>query len=85
MKLIEQGFNSYRTTVIPKNAPEIQVTECRRAFFAGAAILLESMMKIMDADREPTANDLAKMADIQAELDAFGAELDKRILKPGEH
>ena len=85
MKLIESGFGNYKNMVIPQNASENQVIECRRAFYAGAAILLESMMKIMDTDREPTANDLMKMASIQAELDAFCAELDKQILKPGEH
>lgn len=85
MKVIEEGFNSYKAMVIPKDAPEVQVTECRRAFYAGAAILLQSMMIIMDADREPTANDLMKMAAIQEELDAFGHQLDKEIFKPGEH
>jgi hypothetical protein len=85
MKVIENGFKSYQALVIPKDAPEVQVIECRRAFYAGAAILLTSMMNIMDEDREPTANDMMKMAGIQAELDAFGAELDKQILKPGEH
>jgi hypothetical protein len=85
VKVIEEGFNSYKAMVIPKDAPEVQVTECRRAFYAGAAILLQSMMIIMDADREPTANDLMKMAAIQEELDAFGHQLDKEIFKPGEH
>lgn len=85
MKAIEKGWKSYLTMVIPKDASAVQIEECRRAFYAGAAILLESMMLIMDADREPTANDLMKMASIQEELDAFAHQLDKQMFKPGEH
>lgn len=75
MKYIQKGFDSYRSLVIPKNAPDIQVKECRYAFYAGAAMLFEAMMMIMDDDREPTEDELNKMQAIQKELDNVLATL----------
>lgn len=78
LRVIEQGWNSYRKHVVPADAPEVQVNECRNSYYAGALILFESIFMIMDDDREPTAQDLQRMSDIQAELQEFGAELDKK-------
>jgi hypothetical protein len=33
---ILEAWNSYREQVIPRDAPAVQVTESKRAFFAGA-------------------------------------------------
>lgn len=84
-KLIERGWNSYRDMVLPKNAPDIQIRECRQAFYAGAAILMQGIMGALDSGDEPTDADMQRMAAIQDELDAFGQEIDKRYLGNTEH
>jgi len=85
MKPIESGWISYRNMVLPKGAPDIQIRECRQAFYAGAAILMEGIMRSLDPGDEPSEADMERMAAIQAELDAFGQEIDKRYLGGTEH
>lgn len=84
MKYIEAGWDSYRR-LLPADAGEVQVNETRQAFYAGAAILFRTIMVTLDPETEPTEADLARMAELQAELDAFGQELDVRYLKTAEH
>ena len=76
MKYIAKGWESYRDMVLPKDAPDIQLTECKQSFFAGAAILWESVMQGLDSGDDATEGDMQRMADIQAEIDAFGQEID---------
>lgn len=84
-KFIELGWKSYKTMVIPADAPDVQIKETRQAFYAGAAILFEGLMGGLDGGDEPTEADMQRMAAIQAELDAFGQEIDVRYLKTAEH
>jgi len=35
-KPINDAWESYRDGVLPKDAPQVQVDECRKAFYAGA-------------------------------------------------
>jgi hypothetical protein len=37
MNTIQSSWESYRREVVPANAGEIQIEECRRAFYAGFA------------------------------------------------
>lgn len=76
-KLLEAGWLGYRLQVLPPDAPQIQIDECRIAFFSGAQHLFSSIMGIMDADREPTEADLRRMSAIDTELTAFIAEFKK--------
>ncbi len=84
-KFIQKGWESYRQNVVPADAPAIQIKETRQAFFAGASILFEGLMQTLDSDQEPTAGDLQKMADIQAEVSDFGAELDQKAFGQNQH
>jgi hypothetical protein len=70
-KIIEAGWLGLRLLSIPQNAPEIQVTEMRQAFFAGAQHLFSSILSILDPGSEPTERDLARMSLIDAELQTF--------------
>lgn len=79
MKYIEKGWNSYRT-LLPKDAGEVQIRETRQAFFGGAAILFEAMMRMLDPGEEPTEADMQRMSDIQKELHEFGQKLDETYL-----
>jgi hypothetical protein len=50
-KIIEAGWISLRLTVIPKDAPEIQLNEMRTVFFAGAQHLFGSILSMLDRPR----------------------------------
>lgn len=73
--LIEAGFRSLCTMVLDANTSQTQIDEMRRAFMAGAQHLFASMLALMDADREPTANDMRRMSLINDELQRFGDEM----------
>lgn len=72
MDRIWAAWRDYRTRVIPLDAPAIQATECRRAFYAGANALLVAILGALEPGTEPTEADLRMMDEIAAELDAFG-------------
>ncbi len=84
-KFIEAGWKSYLRIVVPDNASDVQVNETRQAFYAGAATLWQSIMVTLDPEAEPTEQDLQRMDDIQAEVDAIGQQLDKDILNLPRH
>lgn len=76
-KLIEAGWVALRLAAIPDRAPEIQLREMRMAYMAGAQHLFSSMISILDADKEPTAGDVARVELIHKELEAFRSELEQ--------
>jgi len=71
MKRLEPEWISYRAQVVPKAAGAVQVEECRRAFYAGAAALHNVVMTMLEPTAEPTEADILKMQDLQTELEAF--------------
>lgn len=75
MKLVGDAWRDYASKVIPPNAPEVQRTESRRAFYAGARSLFEGMIGMLDPGLDETESDLKKMDDIKAELDQFLADI----------
>lgn len=78
MKLVGEAWESYRRGVVPGNAPTVQIKETRRAFYAGAAGLLEIVLTCLSPGEEPTDADLKLMDSIKAELDEFVASVVKR-------
>src|SRR5262252_9169958 len=68
-KIIEAGWAAFRHLVIAKDAPDVQVSEMRLAFFAGAEHLFSSMMVFMDPGEEPTDRDLKRMSQLNDELE----------------
>jgi hypothetical protein len=78
-RIIEAGWQSLRLMVVPASAPEMQLIEMRKAFFAGAQHLFASIMSVMDDSREPTENDLRRVEQIHMELEGFGEELQREI------
>ena len=77
MKLIETEWDDYRRKVIPADAPSVQTTECRRAFYAGSWAFYALVMNNLDAGSEPTEKDLAVMARLDAEMREFGERVKK--------
>lgn len=48
MDTIAAFWESYRREVLPADAPDIQVQECRRAFYAGAKAVVAIVTEIGD-------------------------------------
>lgn len=75
-RILEQ-WNQFREKVISPAAPTIQVSEMRRAFYAGAWALYSIQMN----DLQPTdpdvvtVDDLRMMSELDAELTAFNAKV----------
>jgi hypothetical protein len=78
-KLIELGFELYRLYVIPEDAPDVQIAECRLAFMAGAEHLFSSVISILDPGSEPSERDLRRMQAISDELTAWRARLETAV------
>lgn len=68
---VERSWISYRDDVMPKNAPAVQIHECRLAFYAGAVALFGEITNKLDPGDEPTARDLARVDAIANELREF--------------
>jgi hypothetical protein len=70
-QLIEAGWVGLRLVAVPQNAPQVQLDAMREAFFAGAHHLMASVMNAMEPGKEPSEEDMRRMAMIQSELDEF--------------
>ena len=77
MQLLETEWNIFRNAVIPKNAPQVQLTEMRRAFFAGSWAIYALMMNRLDPEKEPTGADLEFMAKLDKEMRHFNDRVTK--------
>lgn len=64
-------WTKYLELAVPKGAGAIQVAETRRAFYAGAWTLFQSIMSMLDPGEEPTEADLGKMDALSKELDEW--------------
>ena len=73
--LIAKEWASYREAVMSPDAPEIQVQENRRAFYAGAQGFLGLMMRTLDPGLEPTDADLRGMDLLARELTEFARDV----------
>jgi hypothetical protein len=71
-KLIQDAWLSYRDAVLPAGAPSVQITECRRAFYAGAQAFFSATMTAFDpTTSDATDGDVTLLADMQMELEQF--------------
>lgn len=66
MKTIEQEWERYKKEVIPETAGAVQVNECKRAFYGGAAIMFRCMLEASDQQKEEDA-----MSALFEEVDHF--------------
>jgi hypothetical protein len=70
---IAEEFDSYRRAVIPAQASFVQIEECRRAFFAGAA----SAINLIGNSPSDSKGQEQFISDLNAEL----TEFPKRVMK----
>jgi len=80
-RLIEMGWIALRRMAVPPDAPDIQVSEMRMAYMAGAQHLFASMMGFLDPGEEPTDTDMRRIELIHRELEAFRKEMELRVSK----
>jgi hypothetical protein len=71
MTTVQAAWESYRRKVIPIAASDTQVQETRRAFYAGAQMLLQAILQGLTPGREPQRADEHLLAGIDLELKRF--------------
>jgi hypothetical protein len=80
----------YEKLCVPPDATVDERAKLKDAFFAGSATIFQGMLTaVSEGSDEPTADDERFMGELQAELDAFGQQLDTkhlgRVLRGREH
>ncbi|WLA79613.1 hypothetical protein [Bradyrhizobium elkanii] len=79
--LIQAGWVGFRIACELRDAPKDQLEDLRNAFFAGAQHTFASITgSLLDPGREPTANDLRRMDQIDQELRRFITDFRARLL-----
>lgn len=74
MNTILNQWDSYKSDVLPKNAPPIQIKECRMAFYAGAKSLLDCLLDVALTDLSDEASAIF-LEGYELELDEFAKQL----------
>jgi hypothetical protein len=75
MTTVRKEWESYRRTVLPATAPAIQLQESRRAFYAGAEMLMCAILRSLDPSPDAVASDMALIAALDAELRQFATDV----------
>lgn len=70
-QLMAEQWNDYARRVLPVNAPAVQKSETRRAFYAGAQAILFKVIDSFAPESEPTEEDEAIMEGVHQELQDF--------------
>ncbi len=78
----KEGWDSYRTEVISRDAPPIQVSESKLAFYAGAMHLFSHLFEIGGTPSNPTQEslDVERLESIHEEIVALSRQAGKREL-----
>lgn len=72
---IAEEYAEFAAAVLPSAAGEVQRTETRRAYYAGAASMFALMTGGLDKDHEPTELDVAYIQSLYEEIVAFSQAL----------
>lgn len=75
---IAQLWVDFKTNVMPKDAPPVQITEMHRSFYAGAFALLSEFIQVANQDEDDGADWLNSRWD---ECKEFFTLVDKNNLK----
>ena len=74
-RTVRDEWNDYRAKVVPATAPPMQVRECRRAFYAGAEMLMCQILNTMSPGTDAMQSDMDYIALLHNELLAFAADV----------
>jgi hypothetical protein len=69
---IEQKWTDYRLRVIPLNAPDFQKIECRRAYYAGAAAVIQMALHFTGQTAQEASRNMQKL---RMECERYQAEV----------
>jgi hypothetical protein len=74
---IEQEWQEFEKKIMPKNAPEIQRKEMRRAFYAGAWTMLK-LVQSLGADGIPEEDAIGVLEEVDKECIEFLSQVGKK-------
>jgi hypothetical protein len=78
-QITEAGWIGFTLAVGLEDAPAVQRTEMRKAFFAGAMHIFTSMLCFLEAGEEPTDKDMKRMNALHTELEKFQKEFEAQV------
>lgn len=70
---VAESFETYRAQVLPAEASDVQVTECRRAFYAGAYFLLMNVAHNIGDESTSEEDGIVELEKLKAECETFAA------------
>lgn len=70
-------WERYATKVMPKQAGPVQMKETRRAFYAGGAALMNTILRVLSEGHEPTQEDYDALEDLNREFHAFTTDVEE--------
>jgi hypothetical protein len=68
---MQELWNQFRVLVIHKDAPDDQLREMRRAFYAGADAIFNKVIFGLTPGEEPQPEDIQVLSDLKSELEDF--------------
>lgn len=74
MSSMKDGWNLFVQMAMDPDSPEIQVSECRKAFYSGARYLFHEIVTGFKPGPDPVQADLDMLNAFNAELDQFGKD-----------
>ena len=77
---IKKGWEAYCRLVLGKEA-SIETEEYRMAFYTGAVVIFEAVIRGLSAGDEATNQDMKLMMTLQKEMDEFTRTFDQEVLK----
>jgi hypothetical protein len=72
---VREAWDLFRTKVYPPTTPPIQIREARRAFYAGAEMLMLQILKGLSPGPNSMESDEDYLAALHYELHAFAADV----------
>ena len=73
--IVANAWADYRRSVIPVGAPPVQLKESKRAFYAGAEMLILAIMNGLSAGPDSSPEDEGMLEAIHTELLAFARDV----------
>lgn len=70
---VAESFDTYRAKVLPADASDVQVVECRRAFYAGAYFMLMNGLYNVGDEATSEEDGIAVLEELKAECETFAA------------
>lgn len=77
--IIGNAWNEYQEGILPADASEVQINECRAAFYAGAFSAITGLMMVLDGSPDASDADMQAAQGMMEEFTAYAAEVGLQI------